>query len=50
MAQNALGQPDAGFFNHRTLKLAVSHKEINEISWLFVCVLVFWLFHGDLIR
>ena len=23
--------------NHRTLKLAVSHKEINEINWFLVC-------------
>ena len=23
--------------NRRTLKLAVSHKEINEINWLLVC-------------
>ena len=23
--------------NHRTLKLAVSHKETNEINWVLVC-------------
>ena len=48
MAQNALGQPDAGFFNHRTLKLAVSHKEINEINWFLVCSSISFLRNGSL--
>ena len=39
MAQNALGQSGLQDFsvNCRTLKLAVSHKEIKEINWFLVC-------------
>ena len=34
--------------NHRTLKLAVSHKEINEINWFLVCPSNSFLRNGSL--
>ena len=34
--------------NHRTLKLAVSHKEINEINWFLVCHSNSFLRNGSL--
>ena len=39
MAQNSLGQSGLRDFsiNCRTLKLAVSHKEVNEINLFLVC-------------
>ena len=34
--------------NRRTLKLAVSHKEINEINWFLVCPFNSFLRNGSL--
>ena len=34
--------------NCRTLKLAVSHKEINEINWFLVCSSISFLRNGSL--
>ena len=34
--------------NRRTLKLAVSHKEINEINWFLVCLSNSFLRNGSL--
>ena len=34
--------------NRRTLKLAVSHKEINEINWFLVCLFNSFLRNGSL--
>ena len=50
MAHNALGQSGLQDFsiNCRTLKLAVSHKEINEINWFLVCPSNSFLRNGSL--
>ena len=40
----------AGFLiNYRTLELAVSHKEINEINWFLVCPSQSFLRNGSLV-
>ena len=46
----ALGQSGLWDFsiNCRTLKLAVSHKEINEINWFLVCPSNSFLRNGSL--
>ena len=50
MAQNSLGQSGLRDFslNCRTLKLAVSHKEVNEINWFLVCPSNSFLRNGSL--
>ena len=50
IAQNDLGQSGLQDFsiNCRTLKLAVSHKEINEINWFLVCPSNSFLRNGSL--
>ena len=35
--------------NRRTLKLAVSHKEINEINWFLVCPSKIFLIFGRMV-
>ena len=50
MVQNVLGQSGSQDFwiNCRTLKLAVSHKEVNEINWFLVCPSNSFLRNGSL--
>ena len=50
MAQNSLGQSGLQDFsvNCRALKLAVSHKELNEINWFLMCLSNSFLRNGSL--